>query len=124
MNILFYAGGGTAEPFHKAIAAPSFAIEVYQTVGELRERLRYPLDDPTIAVLVAPTRESLEELVAIRNLFADVRIIMVLPDTAPETVAKGHDLHARFLTFSDSDPNEVALVLNRMTEKARTRGHS
>ncbi len=118
MNILFYAGGSVAEALQRVIDKPTFAIEVYRTIADLKDRFRYPLDDPTIAVLVAHTRQCLEELLSIRNLLGNVRIILLLPDREPETVARGHDLHARFLTYLDGDPGEVAMVLSRMAERA------
>jgi hypothetical protein len=94
-------------------------MEVYRDVVDLIDRLRHPFNDPTIAVLVADSRECLRELLVLRHLFRNFRIILILPDRKPETVSKGHDLRARFLTYIDSDPVEVALVLSKMAEQRR-----
>ncbi len=119
MDILFYARNGVAESIQKLIESPSFEVEIHRTIRDLEERLRRPLNDPTIAILVADTREALKELIVIRSLLSNVRMILVLPDRETETVATGHSMHARFLTYLDSNPVEVELVLNRMAERAK-----
>lgn len=119
MNILFYARDGAAAGIQEAVETVSLETEVYRDTVSLMERLRHPLDDPAIAVLVADSTEDLGELLVLRHLFRNVRIILVLPDSEPRTISKGHDLHARFLTYIDSDPVEVALVLRKMVERAK-----
>lgn len=123
MNILFYAKNRSGEVIQQLIERASPAVEVFRTLEDLTTRLHSPLDDPTVAVLVAHTREGLEELLVIRNLFSRVWIILILPDREPETVAMGHALRARFLTYLDGDPLEVGLVLGRMWERAEVCGH-
>ncbi len=123
MTVLFYGRDGKAEVIQRRIRKSSLDIEFYRTIEELTNRFRRPLDDPTIAILVADTGERLEELLARQNLFRNVRIILILPDTEPSTIAKGHNLQARFLTCIDSDPAEVALVLDRMAERASAKVH-
>jgi hypothetical protein len=119
MNILFYAGNGAGKELQETIETLSLDMEVYRNLANLLERLRHPLNDPTIAVLVADSRERLEELLVLRHLFRNVRVILVLPDRESGTISKGHDLHARFLTYIDSDPVEVALVLSKIAEQRR-----
>lgn len=119
MNIIYYARNGAAEKLEETIGRLSLDMEVYRNVVSLLERLRRPLDDPTIAVLVADSRECLEELLVLRHLFHRVRTILVLPDRESGTISKGHDLHARFLSFMDNDPGEVALVLEKMAGNAK-----
>lgn len=121
MNILFYIRDGAAGGFQEFFEKLPLEMAVYRNVANLLERLRHPLDDPTIAVLVADSRECLEELLALRHLFRNLRIILVLPDRESGTISKGHDLHARFLSYIDSDPAEAALVLSKMVEKAKER---
>jgi hypothetical protein len=123
MNILFYARNGAAKGLQETIGGMPLHVEFYRNASNLMERLRHPLDDPAIAVLVAESRECLEELFVLRHLFRNVRIILVLPDRESATISKGHDLHARFLSYIDSDPAEVALVLGKMVEKAKAPTH-
>jgi hypothetical protein len=123
MNILFYARDGAAKGLQETIEKLSLDMEIYRDVMGLMERLRHPLDDPAIAVLVADSTEGLKELLLLRYLLRNVRIILVLPDRESATVSKGHDMQARFLTFIDNDPAEVALVLSKMVEKAKAPAH-
>ena len=123
MNILFYAGAGAAKGLQGVVAKLSLYMEVCRNLVNLLERLRHPFEDPTIAVLVADSRECLDELFVLRHLFRRVRIILVLPDRESDTISKGHALHPRFLTYIDSDPLEVALVLGKMTERAKASPH-
>lgn len=123
MNILFYARNGAAKGLEETIRSLPLDVEFYRNASELLERLRHPFGDPAIAVLVAESTECLEELLVLRHLFRNVRIILILPERESSTVSKGHDLHARFLTYIDSDPAEVALVLNKMVEKLKAPAH-
>lgn len=119
MSILFYAREGAAEELQGNIEKLPLDMEVYRNMAKLKERFRYPLDDPAIAVLVADSREGLKELLLLRHLLRNISTILVLPDRDPTTVSKGHEMHSRFLTHIDSDPVEVALVLSKMVEKAK-----
>jgi len=60
--------------------------------------------------------EGLLKILRIRDLLADVRIVLILPDRRKETIAAGYKLYPRFLTFMDSDPRELAAVLEKMIE--------
>lgn len=72
----------------------------------------------TIAVFLAASKEELSELVSIRNLLADLRIILVLPDARDDTISKGHTLRPRFLTDVDSDFLDIVAVLGKMFSSA------
>lgn len=90
----------------------------YETIGALTERLRQPREDVGIAVLLAATRETLSEIHAIKDLLEEILIIMVLPDREEDTVARGHALRPRFMTYIDSDFGEIAAVLSKMLSKS------
>jgi hypothetical protein len=83
-------------------------------VYSLSRRLRQPRHNLAVAVLVAASRQELLELLSIRDLLDGIRIILVLPDRQDDTIAKGHRLYPRFLTFADSDFLDVAAVLSKM----------
>ncbi|NVM57217.1 MAG: hypothetical protein HWN51_03755 [Desulfobacterales bacterium] len=67
-----------------------------------------------IAVLLAASREELSDILSIRDLLTDIRVILVLPDRDDDTIAKGHTLRPRFFTYADSDFVEIAAVLSKM----------
>jgi len=118
MNLLLYAPvrDGVGERLQKVVEAmvPVHNTEIYRTVETLTRRLREPAHRPSIAVLLAASREDLLEILSIKELIWDLRIILILPDREKDTIAKGHALRPRFLTYSDSDVTDVAVVLRKM----------
>jgi hypothetical protein len=88
--------------------------KIYWTIDALSRGLRQPRNDMTIALLLASTKEDLLDLLSIRDLLWDMKIILVLPNSDPDTVAKGHMLKPRFLSYCDGDFVDVAAVLSLM----------
>lgn len=118
MNLIFY-GTETDEPgkrLQRVLEAvvPEKKREICRTIEGLCQRLRRPVDDLDIAVLLAASREELSDILSIRDLLTDIRVILVLPDRADDTIAKGHTLRPRFFTYADSDFVEIAAVLSKM----------
>lgn len=93
---------------------PTHTIEVYQNIETFAHRLRKPTNDQLLVVLLAVSRGDLLELLSIRDLLRDVRIILLLPDRDEETLAQGHILRPRFVSYADSDLADVRAVLDRM----------
>jgi hypothetical protein len=121
MNLLLYttAVEGTGERLQRAIETlvPIERTEVSCTIDSLSCRLRQPKDDLTIAVLLAASRKDLADILSIHDLLCDIRIILILPDTEDDTVARGHTLQPRFLSYIDSDFTDVAAVLEKMVRQ-------
>ena len=118
MEILFYesVGNGRVEQIHKIIGSSNLGckLEVYQTIDSLSYRLSQPTDNPTVAILCADRKKDLSEILLIKDLLNSTRVILVLPDREEDTVAKGHSLRPRFLTYADSDFKEIVAVLSKM----------
>ncbi|MBW1741791.1 MAG: hypothetical protein JRJ42_11835 [Deltaproteobacteria bacterium] len=118
MNLLFYKPGTNeaGEQLQRVIEAlvPRRKTEIYRTMESLSGRLRQSKYDLAIAVLLAASSEDLMELLSIRDLLDDVRIILVLPDRENDTIRKGHTLRPRFLTYADSNFVDVSAVLSKM----------
>ena len=95
---------------------PDESIEVFHRIQGLIQYLcsPRPADDLTIAVFLAADHEDLQQLIAIRDLIINVRIILVLPDRKNETIAEGHTLQPRFITYLDSDFAEIRSVMSKM----------
>jgi hypothetical protein len=89
-------------------------VDIYRSIDALSRGLRQPRNDMTIALLLASSKEDLLNLLSIRDLLWDMKIILVLPNSDPDTVAKGHMLKPRFLSYCDSDFVDVAAVLSLM----------
>lgn len=95
---------------------PRRKLEVYGNIEGLSTRLRAPQVSAVVGILLALTEtdEELLRIVGISSLLSDVRLILILPDRDDRTVAIGHMLHPRFLSYADADFQDVAAVLVKM----------
>ena len=90
--------------------------ECFGTIETLAERLRRPLGKTMTAVLCPQDQMELEELITMRHLLRDMRIILILPDSKAGTVSNGHALRPRFVSYADSNFKDVAAVMAKITE--------
>lgn len=116
MNVLFYSTDETGERLQEVIRnlVPREKLEVYKTLEGFSERLRKPMEEIPVAVILAASVDDLLTILSISHLLYDVRFILILPDRDDPTVAIGHSLRPRFLGYKDSDYREVAAVLGKM----------
>lgn len=117
INVLYYSTGEPGERLQRMIGelVPKERLEVYGTFSAFSERLRRPTDDIPVAVILAASEDDLLTILSISHLLYDVRFILILPDREDPTVAIGHSLRPRFLSYTDSDFREVTAVLGKMT---------
>lgn len=97
-----------------ASVVPQQATEIVHTPEGLARRLRRPHNGLEVAVIMAATRKELGELLSLSQMFEGLRIILVLPDADPQTIAQGHSLRPRYLTLMGSDFQDVAAVLSKI----------
>ncbi len=116
MTVLLYSTGEAGERLQTVIRdlVPEEKLEVYTSLENFSDRLRKPMDDIPIAVILAASDNDLLTILSISHLLYDVRFILVLPDREDPTVAIGHSLRPRFLSYTDSDFREVTAVLGKM----------
>ncbi len=118
MNILFYSSikTGVGKNVQKTIEAKVSPdqIERCVSVEEISSRLRQPLGDLRIAILHVKSKEELFEIDSIKFLLSGIRIILILPDRDKDTIASGHKLFPRFVSYADSDFKDVGDVLKNM----------
>jgi len=124
--IIFFSTscGGSEERLLRVIEAVVSRgnIRTYRTVDSFLKGLRQPRNDADIAILLASSKVELSylNLIPLRNLLWEMKTIVILPDSNPDTVAKGHILRPRFLSYCDGDFQDVAAVLGRMIGNAET----
>ena len=120
MNLLFYTNvmHEAGERLRGVIETlvPYERIEIHRTIDSLTLRLHQPGDNPAVAVILVGSKEELSGILALRDLLWDARIILILPDREDDTVAGGHALRPRLLTYADGNFVEVAAVLGKMLE--------
>lgn len=118
MSVLMYGEwtSGAGKRLHRMVRTfvPKSKIESFGTLDSFSHKLREPKNDHDIAVILANNKEELRELVHMDDFLGDLRIILILPDRDNNTIAQGHTLRPRFLTYMDSDFLDVAAVLSNM----------
>ncbi len=93
---------------------PEWKIDVLPTVETLSQRLREPLEEPKIAILLTGSRFDLMDILSIQYLFRDTPIILFAPDNEKETIALAHQLRPRFLGDLHTEWGVVHQVLGKM----------
>jgi hypothetical protein len=88
-------------------------ITIYHNINTFSRGLRQAFSE-VIGVILIHSQSDLDEILLLRDVIWSIRTILILPDSNPETVARGHAIRPRFLTFQDGDLNEVVTVLQRM----------
>ena len=96
---------------------PEKKFKFYRTIDDFSQRLRQPVLKQRIVILLLNSPKELEDVLSIRELLEDAKIILIAPDTNPATLARGHILRPRFLSDGKSDFVDVAAVLGRIISK-------
>ena len=105
-----------------ATVVPPEAIEIVHTPVDLGYRLTRLNNGFMVAVMMAAAGEELEELLALGLILERLRIILVIPDAEPRTISRGHILRPRYISYIDSDFQDVAAVLGKILGGVPERG--
>jgi len=90
------------------------ATEIVHTPTGLVHRLRKLDNRLEVAVILADNRKKLWELQSLEQMLESLRLILILPDTDPQTIAQAHNLRPRYITSIYSDFQDVCAVLKKM----------
>jgi hypothetical protein len=124
MNLLLYArdqnGSGKQLQEEVETVVSKDDMETCRSFEVLSGRLHQPRNGLEIAVLLAADTADLAHLVSLQDVFADFRIILIVPDSERDTIAQAHTLRPRFLTYADSNFEDVAMVLAKMIENLKS----
>lgn len=101
---------------------PEKKLKFYRSIDDFSDRLRQPVFNPRIVILLTTSGKELEEVLFIRELLEDAKIILIVPDTDPATLARGHTLRPRFLSSCNSDFVDVVAVLGQIIRKIEHNG--
>ncbi|MCA1784345.1 MAG: hypothetical protein LC657_00015 [Desulfobacteraceae bacterium] len=96
-------------------------IIVSDSIEKINVTLCRPLHE--ISVIILPIA-STSELAAFQNLnpvFEKSRVILILPDRNPETLAKSIRIKSSFITYFDNDIQDIASVLKKLMGKSKKR---
>ena len=116
ISVLCCLTGKPGERLERMIleVVPRERLEIHRTFNSFSERLRKPTDEIPVAVILAAGEDDLLAVLSVSHLLYDVRFILILPDRDDPTVAIGHSLRPRFLSYRDGDFREVTAVLSKM----------
>ena len=124
MELMIYASplNAAGQLLLKTLCPPekSLRLDICPSLAALEARLRKPIGRIRIGILLPANRRELAALNRLRHLLRDMRLILILPNTQPQTVSEGHALRPRFIGYIDDDPQDVAAVVHKMTA-ARSR---
>lgn len=89
-------------------------VEVHGSIEGLMQRLSLNTSDISILLILVHEKQALSDLLQIRNHIVGHRIILVLPDQEPDILSKAHLLYPRFITYTDSNFEDLKAVLEKM----------
>jgi hypothetical protein len=89
-------------------------VRVFRNMAELRRELHRPGKDIRLIILNAANRRDLEDLLLLKEMLHDIRVVLILPDLEETTLSLAHKLHPRFLAGADSNRDELGAILNNM----------
>ena len=120
MQLLIYASPDSAigRDLEKRIRTLQLEIpSTYCTsLMALAKLLRKPMELPSIGIILLSNEHELTDLIGMRHLLRDMRLIVVLPGSSQTNIshAQAHLLRPRFITYADKNLEEVTDVLWKM----------
>jgi len=89
-------------------------IESYTTVEGVSERLCTIGEQFDLAVLFVSSVALLRQIVELDRALVDISVVLVVPDSAPETMALAHRLRPRYVAVFDRMGRSLSLVLENI----------
>lgn len=118
MGVLLFSSNGkeSEEKLIRAVngLARQHPLEVFHTIETISRRFRQPKKDLELMVVLAGSREDLQSLLLVKDLFFNIPLILILPDSDQETLKMGFKLLPRFVSFKDDSFRDVKMVVEKM----------
>jgi hypothetical protein len=93
-------------------------IQVYHAFNALKHLLKQPGGyHQEIYVLLAESFGRLQELFSLIDLLDGRRIVLILPDDVPATLALAHRFYPRFFTYITTGYDDLCAVLLKMSNQ-------
>jgi hypothetical protein len=122
MQILFFSSKHDENEARLAAALlaaiPGKNIEHYNSLVDLRERLRSIVEPASVVVLVATDLKELEDMQAFRDMLTEIYVILVIPDWQESTVKLAYILKPRFLSVIEDDFLDLSQIVAKITRTA------
>ena len=122
LNVLIYLQVPSPEGRELATLAKSSLagsrVMVFSDLEEFIGWIPAPKQTTTVAIIWNPTPEDLKRIQLIRDLLAGIRLVLVLADDKPETIAMAHKVMPAFVAYTDDGLSEIVSVLERLAGTA------
>lgn len=117
MNIYLYAAGDSiyADRLRDLIERTAEQVKVIRLPEDFPFSTYMKIKIQSGDVMILVVTDELDQLLKMKGLLADFRIILVLADNS--NVTEAHQLMPRYLTFIENDVEEIIRVLERMTSQ-------
>ena len=103
---------------------PGMQITTFSEIEKLKDDLLLGPGSKTIAVLLAPTEETLVDIYCIHFLFRGISTVLVLPNNDECLQALAYRMKPNFLFYADSKEEDIVSAVAEMsceTPKTPTR---
>ncbi len=91
----------------------------FTTLDSFSQELRQPMNGISIAILLAPTKHELLELVSLQDLLDNIQVILVLSDRNADTLSLGRHIRHSYISDVESDLSDVGSVLKQILKKKK-----
>jgi hypothetical protein len=118
VQLLLYAGKDDENgkrlmaAVHEAL--PHQTIAIFRQLTALQDLLRTIVEPDSIAVLSAVNQAELHQMQVLREIFAEIFIILVIPDYKKSTIRLAHLLLPRFISQKEDSYSDLQEVLKKM----------
>ena len=123
MRTVLYANGlkNIQEKLQKMIYEQVSGTRVYtcNSIELLSQVLRLPLNHVSVVILLVASRDELVQFNCMSTLFDNIRVILVLPDKKKDTLSLGFKFKTSFVSYLDSNLQDVASVLGQILKKLK-----
>ncbi len=91
---------------------PEHSLEKFQNIENFKEKLSQPSNNVSI-VLLAAGKDTLKKLQIFLSQLQKLRLVVILPNKEPETVALANKLQPCFLSYTSGNYSVVRTVLKK-----------
>jgi hypothetical protein len=120
MDIIFYLSGieDNQKQFEEKVISliPLENQTICYTLNDLSSALRKSMAGQSICVVAVGREKDLQDLLPIKDLLRNSKLILLLPDETDELFDIGHTLYPRYLKTVRSDYSHIAAVLAKMAD--------
>ena len=98
-------------------SAPEEGLEVLTDVGAFVQRLREPLANVELVVLVAPTSGHVHAWSSLADMLDGLRVVLVVGEAEATALGEAHRLHPRVVVSGADGMEQLPAILERMIQK-------